>query len=601
MAQVDLKACCGPSPVSWWRLAVKTVFAALLFLPLSLLLAQAPVGDTEVDADGYTMLKPVEQLVENKIAQGQWRSKILGVHQGRTPYSGDIVRDFSAYYRRFYFPMMTRTSEEDLKGLADERNRFLRDHLENSRSKEAHDVLTALALTELTNVVRGNFHPAVRYNAMLIISSLNDQELVRGSTPRAPEPMMRALPVIREEFVRPENSDAIKLAALIGLSRHLEMENLKPQGRQAVSPDLSATIVADLLALTQAKDPPDGRETTGHEWMRRRAVEALGYAAAKRPDPAVADALTKMLRDDSEPLALRCAVAAALGKVQYQAPVRVDPAATAKELGYLAMVVCDRELTRLDTMKKIEQDRKSKMGAMGGYGGMPGGGYGGMPGGDGYDPGSSYDPGYYDSGGEGSGGYPSGMPGGMPGGTPGSQGPRPRPQPGGVAGGPGGMPGYGMPGMGMMAQDPKAYRFDYARRRIRHQLYAIQLGLTGGDDIAPPRSGQQPQAQEFKNGGVIMVATAASPERQTVERVYASVRKMILTVESADPTTADLAKLDKDLRREIRVLESLTRKLNVPVVPAVTPDTPGDDPGDVPGDTPVPTGPPAAAAAAASR
>ena len=36
---------------------------------------------------------------------------------------------------------------------------------------------------------------------------------------------------------------------------------------------------------------------------------------------------------------------------------------------------------------------------------------------------------------------------------------------------------------GSVFQDPKAYRFDYARRRMRAQLYAIQLGLTGGDDI----------------------------------------------------------------------------------------------------------------------
>jgi hypothetical protein len=131
--------------------------------------------------------------------------------------------------------------------------------------------------------------------------------------------------------------------------------------------------------------------------------------------------------------------------------------------------------------------------------------------------------------------------------------------------------------------DPKAYRFDYVRRRMRAQLYCVQLGLTGGEDYDPKKvlpAGAA--APAFKTG---LAAIAKAGDKPTLDKIYGSVRKLIETIETADPDVADMAKLDEELRKEIRTLESLTRKLNAaPVVPAAaTSDAPAGDVPTIPG------------------
>ena len=56
---------------------------------------------------------------------------------------------------------------------------------------------------------------------------------------------------------------------------------------------------------------------------------------------------------------------------------------------------------------------------------------------------------------------------------------------GDILGGPG--------GMGLLEEDPKQYRFDYVRRKIRAQLHSVQFGLTAAEDKTrgarvPPRT-----------------------------------------------------------------------------------------------------------------
>src|SRR5262249_11792871 len=153
-------------------------------------------------------------------------------------------------------------------------------------------------------------------------------------------------------------------------------------------------------------------------------------------------------------LNVRLTVAALLGKMALQPPAKIDVVATAKELGYVALVACDGELTRAENFRKTELERDARL--LGTY--SPelgiGSGDGAMP----------------------------GSPGGMrPGayGSADSSGVRPlRPTPGlGSADGYGepGTAGYTDPSM----MDPKHYRLEYVRRRLRQQLFAVQLGLTG--------------------------------------------------------------------------------------------------------------------------
>jgi hypothetical protein len=482
---------------------------------------------------------------------------------------------FERNYLFYYFPLLTQTSPEALKNLGEERQRFFNQHLEAcAKNKEIHNLLVGLTLLQMQKIVTDNFHPAVRYNAMLIISGLNEVEMSRFSPPTTPEPLPRALPIIFTEFQRPNNSDAIKIAALLGLSRHLEWENYRNDGSTTppIQPNLRKAIIDELVKLAQMKDPPQGRDAAGHVWFRRRAVEALGNACNKNADPAIASALDALLRDEKEPVLLRLTVATTLGNMTVKAPATVDAKATAIELGYLALVACDAELSRVSNLRKTEEEHFIRLSGQvpldpsqqpGGYqgpraniyggGGSPDGGYGGM--GSGY-PGGAYPGGY--PGGAYPGGYPSAM-------APGSGGRLP-------LGGEGTTDGTNPEFIDPNLMDPKGYRFDPVRKRLRQNLYCVQLGLLGGEDYvppktttttttttkaAPPQTGPTPPPPFNSNFG-IRAATKNAEEKAFVEDVYSKVRKLADIVENR---SLDLVQLDRDLRREMRNLEAVTRKL----------------------------------------
>lgn len=555
--------------------------ALAVCLMLRVALAQAPGGvrpAEDVDPRGYKILVPFNFLSVSKNAveansklvalKGQIRS-ILNQTSGL----GDNRGRFENYFIRYYFPMMTQTSDEALKGLPEERQRFLRD-AELCKSPETHSVLIGLTLAEMQRIVTDTFHPAVRYNAMLIISGLNDVEALRVHPYATPEPMARALPIILTEFKRANNSDAIKLAALLGLSRHLEWEPFRnensPNG--AIQPDLKREIMAELTALAQLKDPPAGRDGAGHVWFRRRAIEALGLSCAAKPDPAVAATLDALLRDEQEPLSLRLTVATTLGRMSLQPPAAIDAKAAAVEMGYLALVACDTELRRVIDLRKTEDERFIRLqgqlpgegldtgfagprAALGSPDGGPGPGYGG-PGGYGA-PGAGLRP-------------QMPLPGGSPDGGFGEAG----------AFGEG---GFGDPSMDPSLMDPKHYRFEFVRKRLRHQLSNIQIGLLGGQDYVPPKAGSTPAlpplvktaAAAAKTGDAApppplsasygMRATAKAADKAAIEDIYSKVRMLADIIENR---STSIEQLDRDLRRYMKPLEAVTRKLAPPPIPA---------------------------------
>lgn len=485
------------------------------------------------DERGYKVLVVYERMLKEKTFEASIKATVRKVIQGSLPLN-DQRRIFDSYYALYFFPLMTQTTDEALQAMPDERMKFLRNDLEYCRSAEVQTHLTSLTFDEMLAITRDpEFHPAVRYNALHIIGSLNDKEAVRfGTSPNVPEPMARALPVLLEEFRRAENSDALKVAALIGLSRHLEWDPYREEGSVPIPAALRTEITNELIALAEAKDAPAGRTAEGHLWFRRRAIEALGLACAEKTDAGVASALDKLLKDNAETVSLRATAAAAVGRMKYEAPVKVDSLATAKELGYLALVACDSELNRVANLKKTETERASRI-AKGVVTFTPG-----------------------DASGSGGTGIDSSSAGAFV----------PDAAPAGAIGGTG-------RGAGPQLVDLKAYRFDHVRRRLRYQLYCVQLGLNGGVEKAPTR-------------GMLAVAKAPA-DIAAIATIDKSVRKLIETVEVK---AVDMAQLEKDLRKNMTALEGLTKKLTAPAA-AVPSDVPMAD---------VPAAPPAAVPAAAA-
>ena len=500
--------------------------------------AQAPAAaaasaEGATDELGYKVLVPIASLASNKQAESTAKSRIHGYLISPSNDLTDNQLYFDSYFVRYLFPSFTQTTPEALKTLPERRNAFFRTQVETCVNPVEHAHLVSITLAQMSDIVKDSFHPVVKYNAMLIISSLNDQEVVRaGADKRVPEPMARALPIIMAEFQKPENRDDIKVAALIGLSRHLEWDPYRAEGSAPIPAPLRTQIVDELLTLVQAKDPPAGRDAEGHLWFRRRAADALGFACQSKAEPPVADALDKILRDASEPLALRCTVATALGRVNYQAPVKLDTLGTAKELGYLALVACDTELNRIKSLRELETERAARQ--SGQVQGSGGGAFG-------------------DPMGAGGAGFDPPMGGGN--------------TPPGVIPGAGGDFGFGAGGAGTpTVQDPKGYRFEYVRRRIRQQLYCVQFGLTGGEDFAPGKAPATapPGQQDGKLPSRGMNAFAKpGEEKKYVSDVYFKVRDLATVCETK---ATDLASLEKELRKTMKGLETITKKLAPPVV-----------------------------------
>jgi hypothetical protein len=562
------------------RLGGKLAVALVVCLAVRLL-GQAPAASPvreEVDAHGYKYQVPLDKFTTAKNARLAEQQRRMEVHRalvGQASLSDPATRAAAdEFLVQYFFPQWT--TEEGVKNIGNERQWLLRE-LQAAKDGAARKYLLDTSLIALRKIVDDNYRPASRYNAMLTISLLNDVEATIGAQMTAPEPMAAALPFIVQQFEKPESPDPVRVAALLGMIRHIELENFKPTTSAPIPPALKTKIVDHFVTLAETVDPPEGRDAEVHTWLRRRAIEGLAAACLMTPDPKVVTVVENLIRDEEEPLPVRTAAAAALGRMSLQAPVKVDVAALAKDLGYLALVACDAELTGGLERRKRDLEREQRL--AGNYSGDIGLGPGGMG-----------------EGGMMPGPRPLGGMGPMGGGIGSADGGVPRPAPGtrpGAAGLPGDEGAYG-PGSGYVdpsSLDPKHYRTEYVRRRIRQYLYAIQLALTGGEDRTPPRPGAAPppstqtatptgprnQPAAEKRG---LVAVATPAERPVVEDVYFKVRKLVEDVESP-AEHADLAQIDKDMRKDMRALEAITRRLPPPG--AVKASKTGDE---VPGGAP---------------
>jgi hypothetical protein len=449
---------------------------------------------------------------------------------------------FEKYYALVLFPQWTQTTQENLNDLPKNRDNFIKYSLEaSSKNEAAHALLVDVTHRELSKIVKDDaFHPAVRYNAILIIGFLNEKEPNRATgTRQTPVPYVPALSTLLEELKKPGNNEAVRVGALLGISRHLEWDNFKEAATKMQAP-VRKEIIDELNSIVNTNVPPAGRSAEGQTWLRRRALEALGHANAVAVDPGFTSLLEKIIKEDTEPISLRCTAAEVMSHLDFQAaPPPVTQ--TAKDLGYLALYACHSELLRLDGLKKKDEELlKVSGGAAGGPGmAMPGGGGGGM------------------------------MPGGMPGGaTPGGS-PMGGMMPGGAMPGGAGMAGGGMApampgtggrktpgatggGMGGMfggkdtVVDPRAYRIDYSKRRLRAELYTVQLALG-------------PKKKDASVKGLTTFAKA-EPDTKAVQEITKHVEDVIKIVEEV---SHNAEAYEKALRKEMRKLEGLTHPLPV--------------------------------------
>ncbi len=233
--------------------------------------------------------------------------------------------DFDAFYTDYFL------SRWSLQGDVTKLIKYRQDlssHFRTAIPGEVHDHLARLVLDFLTKLAGGDYHPAVRINAVLAIGELNS---VEPSGHDAAVPLPEALDVLIAAVESKKLSDGLRAAAMVGILRHASA---------GISGGEAKKKVNDLMLRLATADVPAGSALSARAWMVAQAAETLGALGAVGEKNDAFTALLKIVADTKLPFLVRCAAADALGKLNYSSAGGINPVETAAALGQLAIDAC---------------------------------------------------------------------------------------------------------------------------------------------------------------------------------------------------------------------------------------------------------------------
>jgi hypothetical protein len=345
-----------------WLLVAPGRFRVLAWTAVFVLAFASAVSAQQYQAD----------KVDDKLSkQG---ATVVGFVKDPAKYAAN-QQQFDDFFKSYYFPAMTQFGPDDLAKLGKSRSDLFGLYLWAAQNEDLQKNLTTIALDSMKNIAaKPAYHPAVRYNAVLIIGMLDDKYgIVAAGNQRPPKPSKDANSFLIKLLGaglagKPAVTPSLMVGALIGLERHAQYHD----GLDAASIE-GMTTVAKTLATT---DPPvpdvDGKVA---EWIRIEAATVLAKLGSVGQNNQVHDALVKVLADSNLTLDGRAEVAGLLGLVNYK-DAKVDGKTAVEKLLQLAVEVGQTEDKRA---KEFQDQSVAGGGAMsmsrGGRGGR--GEYGG--------------------------------------------------------------------------------------------------------------------------------------------------------------------------------------------------------------------------------
>ena len=242
---------------------------------------------------------------------------------------------------------MTQTGDADLGKLGDSRSKLFKSFLWGTSNANLQSTLTELAYNYMRTVVLANnpsYHPAVRYNAVLILGMLDEQYGIdSGAGRRPPKPYPQAN-VLLTQIVNAAADDkavppSLVFGALQGLERHAQFKDSLP-------PDAVTAMTAALLKLVNREKPLQEMDPDVYSWMRLRAASALSRLGTVGAKNAIYTAIVK-LAASGKSLDDRCAAAALLANIKYK-DVKLNDAGSTEPLFALARDVAAAEDKRAE-------------------------------------------------------------------------------------------------------------------------------------------------------------------------------------------------------------------------------------------------------------
>ncbi|HCK70463.1 MAG TPA: hypothetical protein DHW38_02690, partial [Planctomycetaceae bacterium] len=261
-----------------------------------------------------------------------------------------------SWYQGYRFAQLTQPTS--VGEISANRISFLEDLNKKCRSQEVHDYLVGdVAFPAMQAIIQGNFHPVVKYNAILIVGALNAEESIAGATRLPPVPYAPSLAVLVQYVQDDTASDALRLGAWIGVLRHITMDsyntgiqgqlNTAIQDTRTIPPNQKLLIYNQALTLVK-QSPPASRSLEAHTWFQRRALDVIGRVGFIPPDSDVVPTVSTIVANDQAPLSLRLSAALTLGRLQYrQSGVGLPAGETSLSLGDLAITICKNEFQRV--------------------------------------------------------------------------------------------------------------------------------------------------------------------------------------------------------------------------------------------------------------
>jgi hypothetical protein len=245
---------------------------------------------------------------------------------------------FVDYFTKYYFPDMTHFEPADLARLGDSRYNLFKKYLWATNNPQLQQELTDMAYKAMGKiVVNSAYHPAVRYNAILVIGMLDEQYPNGPGQPSKPLPQAnKALTGVVENATSDKGRfpPPVILGAIIGLERHAQL-------KASLAPEAISAMTAALTKYVLQEEPRQEMDPDAHAWIRLRAAEALAKLGSVGEKNSVHNAIVK-LASTSKSLDDRCEAAAMLEKLTYKG-VKLDDASTADPLFALARDVATAE------------------------------------------------------------------------------------------------------------------------------------------------------------------------------------------------------------------------------------------------------------------
>jgi hypothetical protein len=181
-----------------------------------------------------------------------------------------------------------------------------------------------------------DFHPATKYNAMLIIGDLNDEQ-PRGKRPAKPREMtLLDLLAYVEPTADHSVPDLLRVAALVGIKRHARSNYLHESGFE----DRVGNVMIGIIEEPSLA----GRSRDADLWIRRQAIDILGAQGVPGPKSVVVSQLLELLSDQSRALPLRIAAASALGQIDLEKLPNGEVSKSTPKLTKLALDACNFEI-----------------------------------------------------------------------------------------------------------------------------------------------------------------------------------------------------------------------------------------------------------------